>query len=188
MTTDTTRPLQPLHYRAPIGATLASAIAAALIGILIASSAALTALHMADAQYFPVSSNSMVPAFERGDLVITRAVQALRIGDTITFRKYGQLVTHRVIALGREPGTFETRGDANTASDPWTITQADVVGRVQTVVHRAGFPLLLMGDVRGRALVGYGIAGIVILLWWATPRATRIPPKLLHPSSGYAIS
>ena len=182
-----TQPLPELHYRAPIGATVLSTVAASAIGLIAALALALSVLHLAHAEYFAVESDSMVPAFARGDLVVTRAVPALRVGDTVTFRKYGRLVTHRIVALGRAVGTYETRGDANPASDPWTITAADVVGRVDNVVRRAGFPLLLLESASGRLLVGNTIAALVILLWWATPRATRVPTKLLHPASGYAI-
>lgn len=182
-----TLPLRELHYRAPLGPTLISAVAASAIGLAAALALALSLLNLAHANYFAVASDSMQPAFSRGDLVVTRLPQQLHIGDTVTFRKYGQLVTHRIVALGRAVGTYETRGDANAARDPWTITAADVVGRVDTVIHRAGFPLLLLNDSRGRLLLGNSIAGLVILLWWSWPRATRVPGKLLHPASGYAI-
>ncbi len=181
-------PLRELHYRPPITITVLSALAASAIGLIAALALALSVLNLAGADYFAVESDSMVPAFARGDLVVTRAVRELHVGDTVTFRKYGRLVTHRIVALGRAAGTYETRGDANAGSDPWTITAADVVGRVDNVIRRAGFPLLLLESAPGRVFTGNLIAGLVILLWWAMPRATRVPPQLLHPASGYAIN
>lgn len=190
MSTTATRPLRPLRTlrsRPPLVPTLSAALAAAALGVALTITTMLGVLRVVDAQWFAVQSDSMTPAFARGDLVITRAVEELRVGDAVTFRKYGKLVTHRIVALGRAVGTYQTRGDANRADDPWTITKADVVGTVRAVVHNAGFPLLLLESPSGRVLVGNSIAGLVILLWWATPRAARVPAILLHPSSGYAI-
>ena len=162
----------------PIAPTVIAAIAASCIGVVIALALALGALDAAHAKFFPVASNSMVPSFQRGDLVITRAAQTLHVGDTVTFRKYGTLVTHRIVANGKTPGTFETRGDANPGNDPWTITPADVVGTVRSTVTNAGFPLLMLEDPRGRALAGNGLAALIIALWWALPRAMRAPSAL----------
>ena len=180
-------PLPPLPRHTPVAPTIIAAMSASLLGLVLALTIALAILSLAHAQYFAVASDSMVPAFRRGDLVVSRSVTNLHIGDTVTFRKYGRLVTHRIVAVGRQVGSFETRGDANVGRDPWTITAADVVGRVENVVSRAGYPLLLLESASGRVLLGNGIAAIVICLWWATPRATRVSPRLLHPSSGYAI-
>ncbi len=180
-------PLPELEYRTPRGATVLSALAASAVGLIGALALALSVLHLAHAEYFAVASDSMVPAFARGDLVVTRAVRELRVGDAVTFRKYGHLVTHRIVALGRAAGTYETRGDANVASDPWMITADDVVGRVDSVVRRAGFPLLLLESAGGRVLVGNFLTGLLVLLWWATPRATMVRAKLPQPATGYAI-
>lgn len=179
--------LRELRYRAPLAPTALAAMSAALIALALVMTGALGLISAAHAHYYAVRTDSMAPLFERGDLVVTKAVTQLAVGDAVTFEKYGALVTHRIIAPGREPGTWQTRGDNNHADDPWTITQADVVGRVSSVVHRVGVPLLVLEDPRGRLLLGNGIAGLVILLWWALPRATRVPTKLLHPSNGYAI-
>lgn len=182
-----TAALRPLHYRAPLLPMILSALCVSVLtaagGLLLS----LWVLGLAGAHSYPVASDSMVPAFRSGDLVVTRPVAGLQIGDMVTFRKYGQLVTHRVVAEGRAPGTFETRGDANPGNDPWTIVAADVTGRVDGVVRRAGTPLLVMESAVGRVLVMQLLLGTIFVLRWALPRATRVPARLLHPSSGYAI-
>ena len=179
--------LHPLRYRAPVIPTLVSAIGAAVLSTTTALAGVLVLLTVAGAHTFPVASDSMEPVFVRGDLVVTKPVAGLQIDDVVTFRKYGQLVTHRIVAAGRAPGTFETRGDANPGNDPWTITIADVVGRVVTVVHRAGSPLLAVQTVPGRLIAANLLVAVVLLMCWALPRATRIPCRVLHPSSGYDI-
>ena len=150
---------------------VASAVGTAVISAAASLLIALSLLGLADAQYFAVASNSMVPVMQRGDLVITANRGALNVGDAVTFTKYQQLVTHRIVANGRQPGTYETRGDANPGNDPWTITARDVVGKVQGVVTNAGWPLLWMSSLAGRfALFGAVIASVLALMW-AWPRA-----------------
>lgn len=182
-----TASLRPLRYRAPLLPTLMSALSISVLASAFALVLWLWLLGAAGAQVHAVKSDSMAPAFTRGDLVVTKPAGQLRIGDTVTFRKYGQLVTHRIVAFGRVSGTFETRGDANPGNDPWTIVAADVTGRVQGVVRRAGAPLLALESVLGRVLGFNLLLGAALALWWAMPRATRIPSRVLHPSSGYAI-
>ena len=118
----------------------------------------------------------MVPTFARGDLVVARPTRALAIGDVVTFRVYGRLVTHRIAEADAATGRFRTRGDANPGPDPWTIAASDVVGTVRAVVHRAGHPLLVLETPAGRVLAGNVGIALVVLAWWAIPRATRALP------------
>ena len=180
--------LRPAKFRTPVTTTLIAAVSVTTLAASLGLAFALWLLGLAGAQSFPVASDSMVPAFSRGDLVVTKPVQQLRVGDVVTFRKYNQLVTHRIVAEGRAPGTFETRGDANPGNDPWTISSADVTGRVAGVVRRAGAPLLALGSPFGRVLAVNVLLLLVFLLMWALPRAIKVPARLLHPSAGYAIS
>jgi signal peptidase I len=177
----------PLRYRAPRLPVIAAAVSAALLASTVGLVGSLWMLTAAGAQVHPVASDSMAPTFVRGDLVVTRPASALRIGEAVTFRKYGHLVTHRIVAQGRVPGTFETRGDANPGNDPWTIGMVDVTGHVQGVVKRAGLPLLVLESGAGRLLGASLLLAAVLTLWWALPRATRIPARVLHPSSGYVF-
>ena len=181
-------PLKPLRFHAPLGATLMSAIAVAISSAMLGLMLALSILSSSPADYFAVESDSMKPVFARGDLVLVKPTSALNIGDVVTFRKYGTLVTHRIVAEGKQPGSFETRGDNNTAGDPWTITDADVVGRSTDVIHNAGWPLLFFNDPIGRAGLSALFMALLAALTWGVPKATKIPPILLHPASGFAVS
>lgn len=148
-------------------AAVASAVLAATVSLFLG----LAVLNTAGTDVFAVASDSMAPVMHRGDLVVTAPRGELRVGDAVTFSKYQTLVTHRIVANGRQHGTFETRGDANPGNDPWTITAQDVVGTVQGVVTNAGWPLLLMSGATGRlTFVGAMIAAAVLLLW-SWPRA-----------------
>lgn len=135
---------------------------------------ALGLLQSAGAPFFAVASESMAPGLHRGDLVVTRPVAPLRIGDVVTFRMYRQVVTHRVVAPGRRPGSFETRGDANPGNDPWTIRKRDVVGTVESVVTNAGWPLLWWSSRIGRSALAVGLLLAVAVLMWVWPRVAYV--------------
>ena len=64
-----------------------------------------------------VESNSMVPTFYKGDILILQGVSAedLGVGDVIVFSPPNQEipVVHRIIDINPD-GTFQTQGDANS--------------------------------------------------------------------------
>lgn len=110
-----------------------------------------------------VRSDSMNPALDAGDLVITRVVGPARVkpGDIVTFRdptRDQALVTHRVRAVdaGDDFLAVETRGDANGASEHWRI---DVDGTV-------GVLWFSVPDV-GTLLLGVSPPARAALLWLA---------------------
>jgi len=89
---------------------------------------------------FRVSSGSMIPAYEIGDVIIVKECDAkeLKVGDVCTYNGTkgefaGKIVTHRVIkSVFEENGEhyIQTKGDANPIADtPIKIT--DVLGKVE---------------------------------------------------------
>lgn len=95
-----------------------------------------------------VTSGSMAPAMNPGDLVITEAVEpgeAFNPPTIITFRDPGRgLVTHRVVKAERVPGgevRYTTKGDANRVAESGTVGQGDLVGSVRFVLRHAGKPV-----------------------------------------------
>ncbi len=84
---------------------------------------------------FTVSSWSMFPTIQKGDVLTIAGPVSPGTGDVVVFALDGALVCHRVV--GVEPdGTIRTRGDAS-ARDDAPIRQRDVIGRVTTI--RRGF-------------------------------------------------
>ncbi len=74
-----------------------------------------------------VLSGSMAPTLRVGDAALIRSgVTSIHEGDIITFRREGELVTHRVVEV--ESGELVTRGDANNAPDAWTAPISAVEG------------------------------------------------------------
>ena len=79
-----------------------------------------------------VSSNSMIPTYQKGDFIIIKKQTTYAIGDIITYEileeneKY--YVTHRIIKkYGNE---YITKGDANNREDTKTVKYADIKGKV----------------------------------------------------------
>ncbi len=185
-TGDQPRALVPLRLRAPRVATVIAALAASALALILTFAAALGVLNLAHAGTFAVRSDSMRPAFARGDLIITRPTSGLAVGQVVTYRHAGVLVTHRIVTV-EQGGSYRTRGDANPAPDPWTMTATDVVGEVRGVVPRVGSLLLLTDTKLGRLSVVIVVWALMSIVQWATRRATRVPSRLLHPSTGHAV-
>lgn len=121
-----------------IGHIISMALAVALFSACLG----LIAIRILGMGTFVVTGSSMEPAISKGALVIVEPVApaAVSRGDIITFDHYGQMTTHRVIAIDGSNAaspTFTTKGDANTVADPEPIHFPGQVG-----VYRASIPLL----------------------------------------------
>lgn len=116
-----------------------------------------------------VASGSMGRAVPMGGVALTRAVeaQAITVGDVITFRYRGdgETITHRVIAVERQPGqfVFTTKGDANKAVDPERVTVALRVHKVMYAVPLAGYVIrYTRTPLGGVALILVPILGLLV--------------------------
>lgn len=85
-----------------------------------------------------VLSGSMQPAFDVNDLLIVQHCDSYEPGDIITFvDKSNVLVTHRLIRIDEENGTFISKGDANNIQDPEMQTER-IKGKVIHIIPKAG--------------------------------------------------
>ena len=112
--------------------------------------------------YRPVTvlSDSMAPTFSRGDLVIAtqEPLDRLRVGQVVSFQiPVGdhRIESHRiveVIAGGIAP-VVRTKGDANSAPDPWNAQLGgDSAWVVTYTVPKLGWLILRMRDPKIRLL------------------------------------
>jgi signal peptidase len=116
---------------------------------------------------FVVTGSSMEPVISKGALVIVEPVSptAVSRGDIITFEHYGQMTTHRVMAIDTSNATsptFTTKGDANAVADPEPVHFPGQVG-----VYRASIPVLGYVIVYAQAywrLALTALAALVFLL------------------------
>ncbi len=108
---------------AKIGDSLGT-IGYVVLGIILAFAAnqGLAFALSTDMPMVAVESNSMVPTFNKGDILILRGIPPgeLDIGDVIVFSPSEEStpVVHRIIAKNPD-GTFQTRGDANSGQLPF---------------------------------------------------------------------
>ena len=97
-------------------------------------------VNIAGYSLFRVVTGSMEPEIPVGALLICEQVEmdTVQVRDIICFRAQdsailGKMMTHRVVdVLNGADGSvmFETRGDANLASDGYLVTQTNFVGKV----------------------------------------------------------
>jgi len=137
------------------GAALAVALFSTCIGLL-----AVRTLGMGT---FVVTGSSMEPAIGKGALVIVEPVAptAVSRGDIITFEHYGQMTTHRVIAIDGSNAAspiFTTKGDANTVADPEPVNFPGQVG-----IYRASVPLLGYAIVYAQAYWRLAVTALAAL-------------------------
>ncbi len=89
-----------------------------------------------------VKTGSMVPTLPINSLLLIVPKQSIfahganySIGEIITFKPKGSnaLITHRIYSkdFASNIETFQTKGDANSSKDRWTLTKDDVFGKVQ---------------------------------------------------------
>jgi signal peptidase len=90
-----------------------------------------------------VVSGSMVPTFNRDDLVLMQDIDhRYKAGDIIFFvpKELATPYTHRIIGIS-EKG-IRTRGDATTQSDWWILKDEDILGKAVTL---NGKPIVIKG-------------------------------------------
>lgn len=91
-----------------------------------------------------VESNSMVPAFSQGDMLILQGTtqESLNVEDVIVFDKPGggTPIVHRIVAINND-GTFQTKGDANAGQLPYerSIEYEQVHGKVVMIIPYMGW-------------------------------------------------
>ena len=135
--------------------------------------------HLLEYRTMTMLTGSMSPVIDPGDVTIVTPlpVDDITVGMIIAYHipvDDHHLVTHRVIDVQHAPDgtvTVQTKGDANTAADPWQATlQGDTAYQVRAVVPWVGTAIqVLRTPVVTQTLV-YGaptlLAGWLILAIW----------------------
>lgn len=91
-----------------------------------------------------VESNSMVPEFYKGDMLVLQGTsqESLSVGDIIVFDPPagGTPVVHRIVEIN-DDGTFQTKGDANNGQLYYerNIGYEQIHGMVVLIIPYAGW-------------------------------------------------
>jgi signal peptidase len=111
-----------------------------------------------------VSSGSMIPTLNVGDIIIVRGIdpQAVTVGTIIIFHspyEYDMPIVHRVIAVDHQGNliSFETKGDNNPGPDGWRVPAENLMGVYVAKVPYVG---LLSLELRGPL----GVTLIILLV------------------------
>lgn len=151
-------PVARVHL-APAFRVLFAAAASAVLGLALGIAVALLWVVPFGGRALIEMSGSMAPTLEPGDVVVGRQISPLdaRVGDVITFRDpegSGRLLTHRVrhIRIDGANVRFVTRGDANTATERWTVAASGRIGRASYHLPLLGFALTWTTGTVGKLL------------------------------------
>ncbi len=101
-----------------------------------------------------IASNSMVPVFSRGSIVVTQKLRDpvdVRIGDIVQYKRKDIIITHRVVAIdaatdGSGKRVFTTKGDNNPSKDP-LVAESQVIGIVRSTVPYIGYPTVWLAEL-----------------------------------------
>ncbi len=83
---------------------------------------------------YMIDTTSMEPDIEIGDVIIVKKVESIEkldVGDVITFKNRGEIITHRISAINTTSNKISTKGDKNENEDIESIKIEDVYGKVK---------------------------------------------------------
>lgn len=96
-----------------------------------------------------IASGSMREIISRGDIVVVdKKNKNLKKNDIIAYKHDGKIVVHRIhkmIDIGKEKFIY-TKGDANSNSDQYKITEDMVIGVVKFKIPLLGYPTVLLNE------------------------------------------
>ncbi|KAJ3019136.1 UNVERIFIED_CONTAM: Signal peptidase complex catalytic subunit S11C [Siphonaria sp. JEL0065] len=125
-----------------------------------------------------VLSESMEPAFQRGDLLLLSMFNTpIRVGDITVFKIEGKdiPIVHRVLEVHDDAVKGKqyllTKGDNNPVDDRglynrnqmW-VTEKEVVGRVTAYLPYIGMATIIMNDYPQLKVVLLGVMGLFVLI------------------------
>ncbi|MFZ1258551.1 MAG: signal peptidase I [Candidatus Saccharimonas sp.] len=101
-----------------------------------------------------IVSNSMVPVFSRGSVVIAEKVNDpmdVQVGDILQYESSGKMITHRVIAIdaaadGSGNKVFITKGD-NSPSRDNPVAAKQAVGIIRAQIPYIGYPTVWLREL-----------------------------------------
>jgi len=122
-----------------------------------------------DYNLYLVRSESMRPAINMGDLIITGPLNGLINGEVepgtiVTYEYNKELVTHRVQSI--DGTTLVTKGDAVEDPDPWSVTMSNIKGVYLFKIPYVGYVTSFVRTKLGWFLVII-IPAALLVIWLA---------------------
>ena len=125
-----------MNIRRIVSVLVVASASVAVLGSLLVAGATAYAAHT-HTMHLHIVGGSMEPTIHRGDIITIDPHRSAEVGDIVTFKVEGHVVTHRVTQRwtstdphGVVHAMFKTKGDANKTADAWTLTDDQVLGAV----------------------------------------------------------
>lgn len=82
-----------------------------------------------DTPVVAVFSESMVPTYLKGDMIVIQGTQDVKVGDIVVYDSplYKYPIIHRIVEVS--DAGVKTKGDNNRIADPWTTPLSKVRGK-----------------------------------------------------------
>lgn len=118
---------------------------------------------------FLVRSESMTPAINLGDMIVTGPLNGpisgeVKPGTIVTYQHNRETITHRVQSV--DGGTLITQGDAVEDPDPWPISMSDIKGVYLFKIPYVGYVTSFVQTRNGWFLTIIAPAALLVL-WLA---------------------
>jgi len=122
-----------------------------------------------------VESNSMIPVFSQGDILLLQGQASYSVGDVIVFSPSPQAtpVVHRIVEINPD-GTYQTKGDANNSQLPFEkkISEGQIHGKVILIVPYLGWIKIAISEYVLPNIIW--LAGAAIFLYILIITITKI--------------
>lgn len=119
-------------------------------------------------QLFNVLTGSMGDTINPNSLVVTKSISAeeLNIGDIVTYERYDEIVTHRIIDKSNEGGetSFVTKGDRNNNADALPVKGEQIQGKVVFSVPMLGRFGEIIQTRQGQLAIVLSMCQLLLLL------------------------
>jgi signal peptidase len=129
-----------------------------------------------------VSSESMVPTLNVGDIILVRGVDptTVTVGTIIIFHSpnnYEMPIVHRVIVVDQMDDTvfFETKGDHNPVQDGWKVPAQNLMGVYVAKIPYVGLLSLELRGPIGVTLIILLVA-LIITIEYKESKSTQRKP------------
>ena len=128
-----------------------------------------------------VSSESMVPTLNVGDIILVRGVNpnSIHVGTIIIFHSpydYQMPIVHRVLTISNDSNSlaFQTKGDNNPAPDGWRVPTKNLMGIYVAKLPYVGLVSLELRGPLGVTLIVVLIA-LIVAIEYSESRSKRKP-------------
>lgn len=124
-----------------------------------------------------IRTGSMNPALPQSSMAYITPQNAYEVGDIVTFYSGTELVTHRLETdLSGNADLWKTKGDANDESDPYFVSNENILGRTIFYVPYLGLVAQAIEQPPVIATILLLAASTIAIPMILTPPATQKAP------------